>query len=58
MNLMMTLEKHELDDRTVRLNGKSFGLGKLMQSEDKVVFHALSLGDKKEKTSEESEDDV
>ena len=55
---MMTLEKHELDDGTVRLNGKSFGLGKLMQSEDKVVFHALSLGDKKEKTGEENEDDV
>ena len=54
---MMMLEKHELEG-TQRLNGKSFGLGKLMQSEDKVVFHALSLGDKKEKTGEESEDDV
>ena len=50
----MMLEKQELDG-AVRLNGKSFGLGKLMQSEDKVVFHALSLGDKKEKTGEGSE---
>ena len=52
----MMLEKQELDG-AVRLNGKSFGLGKQMQSEDKVVFHALSVGDKKEKTSEGSQVD-
>ena len=50
----MMLEKQELDG-AVRLNGKSFGLGKQMQSEDKVVVHALSVRDKKEKTGEGSE---
>jgi len=49
----MMIEKQELDG-AIRLNGERFQLGKLIQSEDKVVAQALSGGDKKEKTREGS----
>lgn len=44
----MMIEKQELDG-AIRLNGERFQLGKLIQSEDKVVAQALSGGTRKKR---------